>query len=948
MALFIGRNVELGRITDLVGAAREGVSGVLVVAGEPGIGKTALLDQALTSCSDALVLRCCGAETEAEIPYVGLGDLFGSVADQLGSLPPRQAEALSGVLALGPSVAGDRFAVSIATLGLLSVLAENGPVVVAVDDAHWVDRFSLEALAFTARRLGAEGIAMVFTIRDAEIEGSGIAQFGTLRLGGLDGAAARELVATNERASVLPGTLVDRLIAQACGNPLALLELPALADRQRYAESDSAPLPVGDQLIRAFRSDVAGLPADTREALLLTAVLDPAPVSLIERALESCGLPIEALDTAEEAGLIAESGGRLAFRHPLVRAVVYHTAPATRRRRAHRMSARLLAGSDAPDALERRAWNQILAAETETDESLANQLDESAARRLDRHSYAAAAHSLAQAAQLTPHGPTRSLRLLRAADATRLAGRLDEASTMLGRVAATTTDVRIRAHSDFARLRMQAWRGQARTGRDALVRLAEQTGPLAADEQVVALTTAAIASIEIGDLTAADTLSLRACQMVRPDRPGSEAAYVTRSLALNLRGDSLAGRAMLARHEPCWQTWDPFARDLSDQLILVAGLSHLTLDDPAARTLMTTAVDTARRSDALGVLPFRTGQLAWIEFLNGRWHRALALGHETLELARETGWTNLVPLALANLCRIEGGLGRAQDCRDHAAAARDTAAEAGTPPYLAYADYGLGLLALGAQQLDRASELLEGVARAAAEFGLADTPLLPWASLLAEIRARRGERDGAHELLEAMTGDRAGSLPPTAGAVAARCRALLEPLRFEEHLRDALALHEQSAVPFEQARTELCFGVLLRRHHRPAEAREWLSSAHLAFGEHGATTWAQQAAAELRTLGVRSRSQPPAGSVSLTPQELQVALAVGDGLTNREVAAKLYLSVKTVEFHLSNVYRKLGVSRRAALAGRLARMDVGGPVAAGNEPVERRPRVHEPVRRIAL
>ena len=922
--MLVGREQELQRIRDMIVAARSGAVGALVVSGEPGIGKTELLRAALAGTDDALVLRARGVELESDLPYAGLESLFRPVVGSLDALPPRQAEALSGALALGPSVSGDRLAVSAATLRLLTTLAEHRSVVVAIDDAQWIDRASLEALAFTGRRLESEGIVLLFTIRERELAASPLRGFDVLALRGLDERASRTLIANQIAPTELNSLMIKRLIADAGGNPLALMELPALA-RNRSLDSTTEPLPVSELIEAAFRQSYDDLPERTQSALVQLAILESAPMGLLESTLAHSGGALADIEPAVSAGLIADDHGTLSFRHPLVRAVVYHNASISRRRSAHEAAAAQLT-QNSPDFLSRRAWHLIRAG-TVTDEELATRLQAHADREIDQHRYAAAAHAYERAAQLSSTVDLAGLRLLRAADATRLGGAIEEASALLSKTATTTTDPRVRMEAEYHRARLEMFRGHSRTGRETLAALATAVEPINPGVAAVMLSDIAVVSVDWGDFQTAEAVSRKAFDLAGSDV--SEIGFavrVVRAFVMVLAGRKAAGQELLRSAMLLSTGNSPVSRQWSaNAAILVAGLTMFALEQPSGQSLVTRAVADARESGAFGVLPYRVAHLAWIEFNHGNTNQAITLAHETLLLAGETGWENLTPVGLLTLARIEGVLGREQDCRQHAEAGQRLAGISGNRPHVAYADFALASLAMGKRDWVTALDLLQRAGRTCAEIGLGETPLLPWRSALAEAYSRQGRTRECGPLLDALAQDLREWPAPTEAAVLARCRALMEPAAFAGHIEEAMDWHEKSANPFERARTQLCFGEHLRRQGRPSEARPWLQESSQVFQQLGTAGWQQQAASELRATGLRVERDPtPNAAARLTAQELQVALAVADGKSNREVAGQLYLSVKTIEFHLGNAYRKLGASRRSQLAGLLGGARSGG------------------------
>ena len=427
--MIVGRSEELEVIDRLLDEAREGRSACLVLRGEPGIGKTSLLDAAAERASGLTVLRARGVELEAELPYSGLLELLRPILADVDRLPEPQAAALRGALALGPTDGSDRFAACAATLGLLAAVSEGGSVLVLVDDAQWLDSNSGEALAFAARRLRDEGIAMLWTVRTGDALSFSLDGLAELALGGLDRSAARDLVEGTGVAPVSPQAL-DRLLDVTGGNPLALLEIPQLlTEAQRVGtEPIDQPLPVGPAVERAFGRRLEQLPEGTRTALLIAAVSASPELDTIERALALESQTLDALLPAENEAMVASEGGRLVFRHPLVRAAVQAQASPAARRAAHAALASALA--DGPDRDE-RAWHRALAA-LGPDDAAAAEL-EAVGVRAQTTSWRAAARAFEQAAQLTSGGEARGTRLLAAARAAYTGGQLETASRLAAR-----------------------------------------------------------------------------------------------------------------------------------------------------------------------------------------------------------------------------------------------------------------------------------------------------------------------------------------------------------------------------------------------------------------------------------------------------------------------------------------------------------------------------------
>jgi DNA-binding CsgD family transcriptional regulator len=693
------------------------------------------------------------------------------------------------------------------------------------------------------------------------------------------------------------------------------------------------PIPIATALQSAFGDRVEGLPVETQDALLLVATLGPVRLEVAEQALRDAGLAVGALEPAERSGLLVEVGDRFEFRHPLVRAAVYSRASAGGRRRAHLRAAEALAGTAAPNALERRSWH-LVAAGGAADEALARTLEDAATEELQRSGFAVASTLMERSAQLTALDERRAPRLFQAADCARLAGATDDAHRLLVRALEVAQDPRLRVAIEYYLARIELWRGSATTGRDGLLGLAALVEPFDAEVAGRMLSDAALASVEIGDFALAVETSAHAVRIAPATSTGPGTPPTTplpvvavHALALGLVGDTGTARALLGAQAAALDLVDAHVFSSSssagssaeDQLALVAALAHLAIEDvERAGTLLERSVLQARQHDAMGVLPFRLGRLAWVQLWQGRWTAARASAAEADALATDTGWVAERPSSLAAMARVEAAMGLGVECRAHAAAAEQAAGVRGTRPYAMHARLALGLLALTLGEDAAALEHLEAVDRFAAETGLRDTPLLWWSGDLVEAYVRRHRVDDAARVLARLEAGADPAGRPVAGAVLARCRALVRPAEAEQHLAEALRLHGLAPMPFEQARTQLQLGLHLRRRRLRGEARAPLGSALETFERLGAAPWAERARVELGAAGVTLDARPT-GLTALTPQEFQVAQHVALGQSNREVAAAMFLSVKTVEYHLANVFHKLGVRRRSQVALVVAR-----------------------------
>ena len=909
-----GRDAERARIDALLADALAGRSGALVIQGEAGVGKTALLRYAIERARGLTVLRAQGVESESQLPFAALSDLVRPVVHRIEAIPAPQAAAVQGALALGPPVERDPFSICAATLSLLAAAAEDAPVLAVVDDAQWLDASSAQALLFAARRLGAEGVAVLFGVREGEGEGEAFARAGLeeIRVTGLGTETAAAFLAGHVDRPLGPG-VAERLARATAGNPLALLEVPAtLTDGQLAGEeSIPDPLPPGPAVRNAFLQRVAALPEPAQRALLVAAASESGDLDHVLAALDRLGVEPEALQIAEDAGLITGDDQRLRLHHPLLRSAVYHGAPAAARRAVHQALAETAAVAE-PD---RRAWH-LAAATPEPDPAVSGALEDAARSARRRGGHAEAAGAFERAARLASNDEERARLLLEAADDARLVGRSEDALLLVGEAVGHTGDPLLRARIQHMRGAVEMWRGAPLAARELLLDEASRIEELDPAKAARMLTDAGWACFMASEIETGLALAERALALA--EREGGPSVLVAGGLlgiGLLLAGETDRALPLLAGFQPLVEKT---ALDHPRLFIQPGGQVLIWLEEyEKARELLTRMLESARSQSALGVLPYTLATLSELDFRTGNWAAAYAEASEGVQIARDMGQRSSLAFSLVCLARIEAAQGREEACRAHVAEALELTAF-GIGSVIGYAESTLGLLELGLGRPREAVGQLEQLADQVRRHRLAEPGVIQWAPDLIEAYVRVGRRDDALLELERFEAQARASGRGWALAAAARCRGLLADEEFEEAFEEALRRHEGTPTPFERARTELCLGERLRRGRRRTDSRERLRRALAAFERLGAAPWAERARTELRASGETARRGDPSAAEQLTPQELQVSLVVARGATNKEAGAALFLSEKTIEAHLGRIYRKLGIRSRTELASRLA------------------------------
>src|SRR5215472_9902830 len=907
----LDRGAERAAIDELLDAARGGFSAVLVLCGGPGVGKTSLTGYALGAASGFQVPVITGVESEIDLAYGAVHQLLVPFLPLIGDLPGPQRQALRVAFGLEAGPPPESFLVGLACLTLLSRAAADQPVLCVVDDAHWIDEESARVLGFVSRRLYADRVGVIVTV-DGDAGSSAFEQLPKVDVGGLPDDAAAELLRSVVGTPLDPQT-VDRVLADTERNPLALVEVGSHFTAEELAERayQPEPIPVGQLLRDRYLRRVRGLPADAQEFLLLAAADVSGDLGLVRRAAAEAGIDVDAGEkAAESAGLIEVSGSMVRFWHPLMRAAVYYAVADADRRRAHQCLGQASGSDD-----EGRMWHRAAAA-AEPDESLAADLKAAAERAGSRGAYPSAAGLLRRSVALTPDDGRRARREVDLARTELVIGRPGTALTV-------ASDALLRLPDDGARGRAKRINGEAlfEEGRSAEAAdvLVDAAAALAEDpaEAAEALLAAYRAAAWAGPAQIRKVASIA----VPSARPAGSAPGVTDLL--------LAG--LYARHTNCYDAAvAPLRAALralrADDLDTTTGLrcfehgafaAGSLWDDQALLDITDRWLQLTRRLGAL------TELLLALDWRGG----AYALtGH--LDLAADH-WTEMRELMAAG--QISGTPGLASTGENLLQAFRATTApsaaagqaqirEATARGQDGAADFGWYTVAtvdLSVGHIEPAFDAARHVVRNDQAF--ITERALP---LLIEAAVRGGHRDEATDAFAVLADRTSAAGTPWALGVRARCQALLaDGNGAEDAYTEAIGHLERSHAAIDLARAHLLYGQWLRRAKRRVDARHQLRTAHAMFQNMGADSFARTAASELRASGERARSRTPETELDLTPQEARAANLAADGLTNSEVAAQLFISPGTVEYHLGKVFRKLGITSRTQLAGHLPGRD---------------------------
>ena len=901
MPVLSGRGTECARLDQLLAGAQLGRSAALVVRGEAGIGKSALLDYVAERAEGRRVLRVVGVEWEMELPFAGLHQLCAGLLDGLGRLPAPQRDALGTAFGLSAGDQPDRFLVGLALLSLLSDAAEDRPLVCLIDDVQWLDRSSAQALAFVARRLAAEAVVLLFAEREpSRLEE--LAGLPELRVAGLADAVARDVLASVLSAP-LDERVRERILAETRGNPLALLELPREFSAEGFAGGFEVP---GDgslpgRIEGSFRRRVGRLPRGTQRLLLLAAADPTGEPALLVLASGEIGVPIDELSPAEADGLV-EIARQVRFRHPLLRSAIYRAAPSAERRAAHRALAAVTDPERDPD---RRAWHRAHAI-AGPDEDVALELEQSAERARARGGIAAAAAFLERAAALTPDPDRRGHRTLEAATSKHLAGATQEALWLIASAEAGRMEPLDRArlkllHAEIVDLRRTP---------DALPLLldaAKQLEPLDVPLSRHAYLSA-IRVATVGGRLGPGTREVARTALEAPHVHGEPRAVdlLVDGLAIRFTDGYAAGASTLGRalralceegaREGVSVRWPWFGRRVAPELFA----------DDIWHYLTTRSVELTREAGALVALQVALTHLAHVRCLEGDLDGAGALLDEADDIASITGIEPfpIGRLWLAGYRGIEAEAIAVIEAAEPAAIARG-----GEGIVLTFAEHARAVLYNGLGRYEAAI----APARSAGDRDeiMASVWSLPE---LVEAAARCDQGDVANAAVEALSERTRAAGTDLALGLEARSKALVAGGEVAERLYgEAIERLGRTRIAFELARAHLLFGEWLRRERRRIDARDQLRLARAAFTAMGAEAFAARAGRELLATGETARRRSDVTRDDLTAQEAQIAQLARDGLSNPEIGARLFISPRTVEWHLHKVFAKLGIANRGEL-----------------------------------
>jgi DNA-binding CsgD family transcriptional regulator/tetratricopeptide (TPR) repeat protein len=908
----VGRRDEQRKLAELLNRVRGGASGVLVLRGEAGIGKTALLRDVRDLASDLRVIALSGAESEMELAYAGVQQLCAPMLGHIDRLPDPQRNALRVALGLRDGAAPDRLLVSLAVLSLLADAGAERPTVCIIDDAQWIDRASLQALAFAGRRLAADPMVMIFAARGSQADPE-LAGLPELHLGGLSDTDARALLSAM-MPTRLDEAVRDNILAEAGGNPLALLELNRALPPARlaggYGLADATPLAA--RIEQTYDQRLRELPPQTRMLLLLAAAEPTGEPAWLWAAAARLGVDADVSAPAEASGMVTVNT-RIRFRHPLVRSAIYRSVVPSERRRAHAALADVISG---PVAAEHRAWHRAHATDA-PDESVAVELVQSADRARRRGGSAAAAAFLARAVELTPDPVLRAERALAAAQSKLDAGDPDAAALVLVAVAGADDEL-LSARADLLRAKIAF---AVQRGRDApplLLAAAERLHSVDAAQARDAYLEALVAAMIVGRLhsdkgCSAAAIAAAARHAAPPSGPVTAADLFLDGLVARLTDGHAAAAPLLQQaisqylEEDATGIADPRSHDITLRVLLDL------FDQETYNWLNARQLELLREAGELTVLPAALTTYAGQRVTAGDFAQAADLLEQSDAISSATG----APPHRSIRTYLAACRGQEQLGRDLAQMTIQDATVRGEGSEITVVLFSLAILHNGLAQYD------EAFAACASALEYDDVGM--YGHILNEM-VEAAVRFGKTSVAEAAAAELIERAEATGTATAlgysARAKALLSTgPAVESEYRLAITEFSSSPLKVMTARTYLIFGEWLRRENRRAEARNELRVAREMFVQMGADGFAERTRRELQAAGEplpkeRSGRSTVTSPVTLTTQESYIARLAGDGYTNSEIASHLFVSPRTVEWHLSKIFTKLGVSSRRALRQR--------------------------------
>jgi DNA-binding CsgD family transcriptional regulator len=906
----VGRDRERAVLQRLLDGARGGTGGALVVHGDAGVGKTALLESAVETGRQFRVARTVGVEGEMELAFAALQQLCSPFFDLVGRLPQPQHEALGvafGLIGAPAHPAPNPFLVGLAVLGVLAEAAEEQAVLCVVDDAQWLDSASGSVLAFVARRLLAERIALVFATRELGEAFAGLSELHVAPLGRRDARALLE--------SVLPARLdepvLERIVDETRGNPLALMELPRGLTSAQLAGGFGLPaaVPLSAGIEDGYARRLARLPQDARRLLLVAAADPVGDPALVWRAAERLRIPESAAHTVESEELLALSP-RVVFRHPLVRSAVYGAAGGDERREVHRALAEATDPDTDPD---RRAWHRAQAAAT-PDEEVAAELEHSAARAQARGGFAAAAAFLERAVALSPDPSHRAQRALAAAQSKFRAGALDDALELLDTAESSSADddpVRARVHLVRAEIAFASQRGS-----DATALLLAAAGELEAVDASLARTTyleALSAAMfagrfaQSGGMVEAGEAALAGPPTPTPPGPSD---LLLQGFAVQATEGYAAGAPILKDALTAFQRETSLPPEEARWLWFASWIALVMWDDASWRVLSTRQLDLVRRAGDISALPFVLADRSSVYAFLGDLKTAALLDEEVSAVTEATG----IPAHLAGRLCLAALRGVEAEFSELVQRSVSEARARGEGVALSVAEFLSGTLYNGLGRYEMALS-----AALPAERFYTEAPAIWALTELIEAAVRCGQPERAQHAFELVQETTRAAGTDWGLGIEARCRALISDGDDVELLyQEAIERLGRTSIRVQLARTHLLYGEWLRRGRRRLDAREQLRTAYDLFKDFGVEAFAERARVELEATGERARKRVVETLGQLTSQESQIARLAAEGETNREIAARLFISASTVEYHLRKAFRKLDVKSRTQLANRLS------------------------------